>query len=354
MLRTSWPKLVAPLVSVDSSRLTMALVGCGNIARAHWRGIRYVADRIDVTAVIDTDEKSAQSMAARTGAEVFTSLPEALEHGTFDAVDIMLPHNQHETATLACFAAGKHVCLEKPISTDLGSGERILAVAADADTCFMVAEQAQYWPDVHEAKRLVDAGAIGDVVTARGCFYDHEAIDPAAPRPWRYELEQAGGGISMDGGAHWIRPLRIMLGEIDEVIAVTGRHIPGMEGESWAHALFRFTNGLTASFDALLSSGATGPTEDFRITGTTGELVIESGRDGNLVLFNDMHPEGEPIMASFPGKADSYGLELKDFCEHVLDGKPLAATPDYSLGELRTAMAMYRSVDSGRWENVWD
>ena len=31
----------------ESSRLTMALVGCGNIARAHWRGIRYIADRID-------------------------------------------------------------------------------------------------------------------------------------------------------------------------------------------------------------------------------------------------------------------------------------------------------------------
>jgi predicted dehydrogenase len=337
----------------ESSRLTMALVGCGNIARAHWRGIRYIADRIDVTAVVDTDKERAQDMAVRTGGQAFTSLQEALEDGTFDAVDIMLPHNQHEAAAAACFAAGKHVCLEKPMSTDLASSERILAVAEGADTCFMVAEQAQYWPDVHEARKLMDAGAIGDIVTARGCFYDPQVIDPAVPRPWRYDLEQAGGGISMDGGAHWIRPLRIMLGEIDEVVAVTGRHIPGMDVESWTHALFRFENGLTASFDALLSGGATGPTEDFRITGTTGELVIESGRDGNLVLFNNEHPDGESIMASFPGKVDSYGLELKDFCEHVLDGKPLAATPEHSLGELRTAFAIYRSVETGTWEKVW-
>ena len=337
----------------ESSRLTMALVGCGNIARAHWRGIRYIADRIDVTAVVDTDATRAEEMAVRTGGKAFTSLQQALDHGTFDAVDIMLPHNQHEAATTACFAAGKHVCLEKPMSADLASSERILAAAENADACFMIAEQAQYWPDIHEAKKLMDAGAIGEVVTARGCYYD-QVIDPGGPRPWRYDLEQAGGGISMDGGAHWIRPLRIMLGEIDEVVAVTGRHIPRMDGESWVHALIRFANGLTASFDALLTGGETGPTEDFRITGTTGELVIESGRDGNLLLFNNEHPKGKAIMASFPGKVDSYGFELKDFCEHVLDGKPLAATPEYSLGELRTAFAMYRSVESGTWEKVWD
>ena len=43
-----------------------------------------------MTAVVDTDEKRAQDMAERTSSEAFTSLREALAHGTFDAVDIML------------------------------------------------------------------------------------------------------------------------------------------------------------------------------------------------------------------------------------------------------------------------
>jgi predicted dehydrogenase len=34
----------------------------------------------------------------------------------------------------------------------------------------MVAENAQYWPEVVLAKELIDEGAIGDVVTAR-CLY---------------------------------------------------------------------------------------------------------------------------------------------------------------------------------------
>ncbi len=337
-----------------ADELTIALVGCGNIARAHWRGIRYHAPRLKVTAVVDTNEAAAQAMAERAGCPAFFSLQDALARGDFDAVDLMLPHDLHVEAAEACFAAGKHVALEKPMAPDIASCERILAAADRAGTVFMIAEQAQYWPDVIRAKELIDADAIGEVVTARACFYDHLAWQPGQPRPWRFDLARSGGGIAIDGGAHWIRPLRMMLGEIDAVVASTGRHVEEMEGESWVHSLLRFQSGVTASFDAVLSSKPVAPTEDFRITGTEGELVIEHGAEGRLLLYDADSPQGRTVMNTFPGKVDSYGFELKDFADAVLDGKPLAATPTFSLGELRTALAMYRSVASDRWEPVWD
>ncbi len=338
----------------NSEHVHIALVGCGNIARAHWRGIRHHAPRLKVTAVVDADRQCAQAMAERTGAAAFPSLAEALAEGDFDAVDLMLPHDLHEQAAVDSFRAGKHVVLEKPMAPDLESCARILAAAERAGTVFMIAEQAQYWPDILKARELIDAGTIGDVVTARACFYDPLRLDPDQPKPWRFELARAGGGICIDGGAHWIRPLRMMLGEIDEVVAVAGSHIAGMEGESWAHALLRFASGVAASFDALLSTSPAAPSEDFRITGAKGELVVEHGRDGRLLLFDTAHPGGTTIMNTFPGKADSYGVELHDFSLAVLDGKPLAAAPAFSLGELRTALAMYRSMASRRWEKVWD
>ena len=338
----------------SATTLSIALVGCGNIARAHWRGIRYHAPRLRVTAVVDADGARAAAMGDRVGVPAFTSLSDALASGDFDAVDLMLPHDLHEEAALASFEAGKHVCLEKPMAHDLAAAERILAAAArHPDRVFMIAEQAQYWPDVVKARQLIDAGAIGDVVTARACFYDPQQIDPAAPKPWRFELARSGGGIAIDGGAHWIRPLRMMLGEIDEVVAATGCHVAGMEGESWVRALLRFRSGVAASFDALLSPAPVAPTEDFRITGTQGELVIEHGREGRLLLYNAGNVDGETIMRTFPGKVDSYGAELHDFSLAVLDGKPLAAPPEYSLGEMRTALAMYKSVRTRRWEGVW-
>ncbi|MYB38199.1 MAG: Gfo/Idh/MocA family oxidoreductase [Gammaproteobacteria bacterium] len=338
----------------ESKRLKLALVGCGNIARAHWRGIRYVATDIDVTAVVDADAGRAEAMAERTGAAAFTSLGDAFTHGDFDAVDLMLPHDLHEEYAGQVFAAGKHLVLEKPIAPDVAAAGRIFEAAERADTVFMVAEQAQYWPDVIRARELIDAGEIGEVITARACFYDPLSVDPEDPVPWRFRLKRAGGGISIDGGAHWIRPLRMLLGEIDAAIAVTGRHIEAMEGESFAHALFCFQSGVTATFDALLHASPVAPTEDFRVTGTAGEIVIEHGREGRLLLFNATHAEGTEVMQGFPGKVDSYGEELKDFASAVLHGTELAARPEKALGELCTALAMYRSAQSGHWENVWD
>ena len=45
-------------------------------------------------------------------------------------------------------------------------------------------------------------------------------------------------------------------------------------------------------------------------------------------------------MRTFPGKVDSFGAELHDFSLAVLDGKPFEAEPAFSLGEMRTALAL--------------
>ena len=335
------------------SRLKLALVGCGGIAQAHWRGIEQIATRIDVTAVVDKNPASAQAMAAQTGAAAFTDIEDALKKGDFDAVDIMLPHDLHEFAALACFDAGKHVLLEKPIAHSLESAERILEAGDRVDTVFMVAEQAQYWTDVIRARELMDAGAIGAVISASGNFYDPVVIDPDAPPPWRYSLAIAGGGLTIDGGAHWIRPLRMMMGEVDAVIGVTGHHVPRMEGESWSRMLMKFASGTVGVLTSQHVMHTAGPIELFRVTGTEGELQITGGRNGQLILFNKQHPRGEVIMNAAEGKINSYGAEIKDFCEVVLDDKTMAATPAFSLGEFRTAQALYRSIESGRWEKVW-
>ena len=329
------------------------MVGCGGIAHAHWHGIQNHAPRINVTAVVDVDENAAKVFAETVGAQAYASLERCVHQSDVDAVDLMLPHDLHEWGANICYRAKKHVLLEKPIAMDAVTAERILSSAERAGVKLMVAEQAQYWMDVVEARALIDQGAIGDVITAKACFYDPLKPFDADKLPWRFSLAKSGGGISIDGGAHWIRPMRMMLGEIDEVVAATGRHIPEMEGESIAQAILRFESGVIGTFQAVQSTGRLAPIEDFRITGSKGEIVIERGREGRLMLYNEDHPKGKNVMSAFESKAASYGVELADFASHVLDGTPLAAPPEYALGELRTAIAMYRSVSTGRWEKVW-
>jgi predicted dehydrogenase len=338
----------------DSAKLKIALVGCGGIAQAHWRGIQAHATQLVVSAVVDTDPDRAQAMAKQTGGQPFTSLESALAEGDFQAVDIMLPHNQHEAAAVSAFAAGKHVVLEKPMSINLESCARILDAARQAGTVFMVAEQAHYWPDARQVQQLIQAGAIGEILTARA-FFGNPAPTSGGPKPWRYDLALAGGGITIDGGAHWLRPLRMWLGEVAEVTAVTGRPLTEMEGESLTRAILRFASGVVASFDALFAGAFIGQGEEFRVTGTQGELIIERGLHGRLLLYNKEYPEGEVLLTNkWEGRNASFGYELADFTQAVLTGTPLAAPPEYSLGELRTALAIYRSAKSRQWEKVWE
>lgn len=332
--------------------LTLAVVGCGAISNLHLPSIEKGAPRTRITATVDVDPARAQAAAERTGARAFTSLDEALASGTFDAVDLMLPHHLHEDVAVRCFAAGKHVLLEKPMANDVAACARILDAARRAGTVFQVAENTQYWPEVLTAKRLLDDGAIGEPITARASF----AIPPmpefyGGANPWRLDNAIAGGGIVLDTGSHWIRPLRMWLGEVDAVTGALGRPWAAMQGESLVRALLRFRSGVVASLDGLMKDPPFVPEPMFRLTGTAGEITIE--RPGRVVLWTARAPEGEQV-GEVGGYLESYYGQFADFEAAVLDGRPLAAPAEFAIGELRVALALYRAAETGRWEKVWD
>ena len=335
-----------------TQQLRLAFLGCGAISRFHLLGIRDGAPQIQVTAAIDVDGARAETVAAETGARPFTSFDEALSWGGFDAVDLMLPHGLHEEFALRSFEAGRHLLLEKPMAPDLAACDRILEAARKSGTVFMVAENAQYWPEVLEVRKLLEAGAIGEPETARGNFFVPPLADYyGGDRAWRLNQSLAGGGIAIDTGSHWLRPLRIWMGEIDEVVAGLGRPLDRMEGESLVRALLRFRSGKLGVFDGMLTAAARGPEPLFRVTGPEGEITVEG--PGNVMLYDAEHRAGIQI-GERGGYMKSYAGEFADFARAVTEGTAPAAGPEESLGELRAALAMYRSAETGRWQKVWE
>ena len=70
--------------------------------------------------------------------------------------------------------AKRHLLLEKPIAVTLAASRRLIAAhkAHCPDKVFMVAENAQYWPEIVETARLLEEGAIGEVLSARAKFWE--------------------------------------------------------------------------------------------------------------------------------------------------------------------------------------
>ena len=332
-------------------QIRMAVVGCGAISHWHLDAIDRAGVPITVTAAVDPDEAKARQVADRTGAIAHPSLAAALAGRDFDAALIAVPHHLHEPVATEALGAGLHVLLEKPLAPTLAACDRILAAADKAGTVFMVAENAQYWPEVLTVRDLIAGGAIGEVVTARAAtFFPALGEFYGGDRPWRFDRAAAGGGVVIDTGSHWLRPLRVWLGEADETVAALGRPSPDMEGESLCRALIRFESGVVAVFDAMLATGAIANQPLFTVTGTAGECTVEGS--GWVKLFDGTEWKGTKV-GERGGYLQSYEAELADFASAVMHGTTPAAPAAYALGELRLALAMYRSAETKRWEKVW-
>jgi UDP-N-acetyl-2-amino-2-deoxyglucuronate dehydrogenase len=334
-----------------SEPVRTAIVGCGAIAHWHLDAIDRAHAPIVVTAAIDPDDANAQRIADRTGAAPFSSLDAGITAGDFDAVLIAVPHHLHESLAIEALSAGLHVLLEKPLAPNIAACDRILATARAAGTVFMVAENAQYWPEVLTVRDLIRDGAIGDLITARAATF-FPALDDfyGGDQPWRNTVAAAGGGVVIDTGSHWLRPLRVWLGEAVETVAALGRPHPNMEGESLCRALIRFESGVVAAFDAMLTTGAIANQPLFTVTGTKGECTVEGS--GWVKLHDGSDWKGTKV-GERGSYLQSYEGEWLDFARAVQTGSPPAATAEYALGELRLALAMYRSAETKQWEQVW-
>jgi len=159
----------------------------------------------------------------------------------FDAVDVLVPHHVYEPVAMEVLRAGKHLLVEKPLAPTIERCDRVLAAAAEAGVVFQVAENAQYRPEVTTVCALLAEGAIGEVITARASAFIPSLADFYGEDAWRFDPVVAGGGIAIDTCSHWIRPLRMWLGEVVDVVGVLGRPYPAMAAESLVRSLLLLT-----------------------------------------------------------------------------------------------------------------
>ena len=127
--------------------LNVAVAGVGALGRHHAR-ILAGMDGVNLVAVADRNEDAASKLAAEYGCEAVGDVRQILSE--VDAVSVVTPTCTHAEVAGACLAAGKHVLVEKPLSSDLAEAERLTLQAQTAGRVLAVGHVERFNPAYEE------------------------------------------------------------------------------------------------------------------------------------------------------------------------------------------------------------
>jgi len=282
-------------------KIQVGIVGLGRIADLHAPG--YAGNRhARIYAVCDTDAGIALKRKKEWKAKRhFTSFEEMLSDPAVDAVEILTPQKLHEPMAVAAARAGKHVAIQKPMTVDLASADRMLRAAGGSGAVFRVTDNYLFYPPIVLARKLIDDGAIGAPSTIRikftGGFGGWDI--PAASWEWRMTERAEGRGIqTFDHGHHLYATAWRLTGEIERVTA----WIDYADGVLDCPAVIMFKNAGRASYGVIEYAQA----KDLRIPSKyyANDEWIEITGSGGIIMVHrctgNIHPG--PAVSLFNNK----------------------------------------------------
>ncbi|KAK4495816.1 hypothetical protein PRZ48_013084 [Zasmidium cellare] len=255
--------------------LTIAIIGTGLIGPRHAQSVQANPDA-RLLCLVDP-RAEAKAVAESFGVPLFESIKQMVEEGHRpDAAIVCTPNSTHVAVSLELLKEGIHVLVEKPISVDIASGERLIEAAREAGRHLLVGHHRRFNPYVTATKNALLKGSIGRPIAVSGLWATYKPSSYfEAPTQWRAETSRGGGPILIYL-IHEVDILQYLLGPI---IRVHAEHTISQRGhpvEEGAAILLRFASGVVGTF---ILSDAT-PSNHFFESGT-GEnpMLPHSGKD---------------------------------------------------------------------------
>lgn len=329
-----------------STPVRIALIGAGAfVQKAHAPSLLELGDAVQIVAVCSRTRRSAETVAETIpyDVDIYTDIGALLADGRIEAVDIVLPIPLLPEVVSRALAAGKHVFSEKPIAQTVAEGQALIAASRSyGDRVWMVGENWRYEEAFQAAARAVQAGRIGQPL-----FCDLSLQLPIRAEyqgaTWRNSGEMLGGYL-LDGGVHHVAGLRVVLGEIESVSALTTAHREDLPPADTMSTVLRFSNGVVGTYLITYAVGSSLGTDAVHIGGSEGSLRVSRGE---LVLERDGESERQAFNVLI-----SVREELAAFIAAVRDGAPHRNSPQEALQDLAVVEAMLASARSGRLQRV--
>ncbi len=147
--------------ALETASYGVAVIGCGYWGVNYLRVLNELADVASVTAC-DDDPVRLKAVSERfKGIETNGDLKEVLASPSIDAVVICTPAGSHYELARRCIEAGKHLLVEKPITTRAVEAEALIELADEAEVTLAVGHTFLYNPGIQKVKAYVTNGDLG-------------------------------------------------------------------------------------------------------------------------------------------------------------------------------------------------
>ncbi len=116
-----------------------------------------------VTKVADQDARRLTSLSVSQPWIQTTTQVEDIFHSDVDGIIIATPVRTHYQLAKQALLHGKHVLVEKPLTTSVSEAEELVALAEKQQRILMAGHTFEYNPAVNELRKLVQSGDLGKI-----------------------------------------------------------------------------------------------------------------------------------------------------------------------------------------------
>ena len=302
----------------------------------------------EITAIASRDLAKAQKAASRLGIpKAYGSYDELLADPEIQIIYNPLPNHLHLTWSVKAAEAGKHVLCEKPIGLSVDEAKKLRDARDRTGVKIGEAFMVRTHPQWLKALELVRAGRIGELRSIMG-FFSYSNPNPANIRNI---LEYGGGGL-MDIGCYPIFTSRLIFGEEPRRVLGLIERDPTMKTDRLTSAILDFPSGQSI----FTCSTQLAPHQRMQIFGTRGRVEIEipfnapPDRPCRVFLDDGRDLFGSGIETFELPVCNQYTIQGDLFSRAVRDGGEVPVPRESSICNMAVIDAVFRSAESGRWE----
>ncbi|QFR02864.1 Gfo/Idh/MocA family oxidoreductase [Streptomyces phaeolivaceus] len=250
-----------------NGRLRMGVMGCADIAWRRTLPAMAGNSAVEVVAIASRSQQSAEAFTERFGGVPLEGYDALLELDELDAVYIPLPGLLHAEWVERALEAGKHVLVEKPMTSSYRETSRLLEAARSRGVVLLENYMFLYHSQHEAVRKVLAEGAIGEL---RG-FASAFTIPPKPEGDIRYR-PSVGGGAFLDFGGYPVRVAQYFLGGDLEVVGAVFRHDRHHDVVMSGSVLLCTPDGVPAQLAFGMEHSYR---NDYSLAGSTGRLMLD-------------------------------------------------------------------------------